>query len=251
MDNICVRIVVVCCAEQNWRGTMRKTLLFALLALMTFWMACERDQFRKKITIMPTQTEIEVAKATFERLKPNFDHQIINNTYNVHNIELYKHKIIEEKIQSMKESFNNTKMATATIYTYIPMNKDTILDLSMRMTTLCEINYIANRPLSPNKIMLKMNKKIITSNDIESDYEFYDFGCIETIKYNSPDKLLSFIVENPDKEVRVRLVNKNRYYFDFIIDKDMRQAIRETVELYNALLILKKAEEPPEPPDLF
>jgi hypothetical protein len=115
---------------------------------------------------------------------------------------------------------------------------------------ICTINYVAKRPLYPNKIMVKMNEKI-TTNHVNPDYIIHNFVCLETMVYHSESELLSFIVENPDKEVRVRLVNKARYYFDFIIDKDIRQAIRETVELYNAWLILQKAEVPPEPPDLF
>jgi hypothetical protein len=233
----------------SWRKTMRKTLLFALLALMTFWMACEISDYEfsrdviKDVITMPTQAEIEAAKATFEKLKPDF----ILTEHSTGN-ESYTHKIIEEKIKNVRSSFDNTKTATATLYIYIYMSK---YSNTFHPNMLCEINYIAHRLLSPNKIMIRMDKRIMTSKDLKSDCEFYSFGCIEKIQYRSAYELLSFVIKNPDKEVRVRLVNKDRYYFDFIIDKDMRQAIHETIELYNVLLILKRAEQPPEPPDLF
>jgi hypothetical protein len=82
-------------------------------------------------------------------------------------------------------------------------------------------------------------KTVVDTNRIRSLAGIGEDHNIEF--YNSlNDKIIRFIALNSDKTVLVRFEGKDRHR-DFTLDKAQHEAICQTVELYDALMLLKRA----------
>jgi hypothetical protein len=171
--------------------------------------------------------EVEEAKATVERLIHNFKYS--KDAFDGN--EEFEHK--NNKIAQDK-SLDLSIKTGAFVAWFLPEISSDLL----RCTYTCSSK--TDSILDFGRILIKIDEKIETEL-LESNKKV-DVGTSHyTGFYNSRNnKLIRFIAANPNKDVLVRFegIGRNR---DFILDKAQHEAICQTVELYDALMLLKRA----------
>jgi copper chaperone CopZ len=204
------------------RTNHAKMIMFALMLVGMSCMNCARKNETNNKN-MPTQSEIEAAKATTEKLLPNFEYSKIKFT----ETENYEHKNYQSFIiKAIDISLNNPDTSIAEL-------NASIFDDTLILTS----NFWSNRRLYHHEILVNIDGKIIT---VSGDVVNHDHNRLEYVLTNL-NNILYFIAANPDKEVKVRLKGYSNRRFDFTLDKAQQEAICQTVELYDALMILKRA----------
>jgi hypothetical protein len=177
---------------------------------------------------MPTQIEIAAAKATVEKLLPNFEYEKIKFT----EAKAYDHKNNKDYfVETNNTLFNNPVFSAVAIQARI---YNSILLFSSQ--------FLSNNRLFHYKVLVNIDEKIMT---VFGDYVNYHGDQLEYLLTDKND-ILYFIAVNPDKEVKVRLKGYRDQHFDFTLDKAQHEAICQTVELYGALMILKRADIDPQ-----
>jgi hypothetical protein len=169
---------------------------------------------------MPTRTEIEIAKATAERLLPNF-------SYSNYEVEGEISEIYENVICSRNQTNINTTIINDTLFE--------------------ALNFLGTDRTLHDHIYIKIDKKSLTVVGFPTfDSPLTNGLVIEHILFwsNTRGTASRFIAANPGKEVRVRLEGSGGTH-DFTLTKDDHVAICQTVELYDALMILKDADIDP------
>jgi hypothetical protein len=164
---------------------------------------------------MPTRTEIEIAKATAERLLPNF-------SYSNYEVEGEISKIYKNVICNR----NQTNIDTTII-------NDTLFEA---------LNFFGTDQTPHDHVYIKIDKKSLTVVGSPTfDSPLTNSFVIERILFwsNMRGTASRFIAENPGKEVRVRLEGRGGTH-EFTLSKEDHEAICQTVELYDAMMILKR-----------
>jgi hypothetical protein len=218
-------------------GTMGKTTLLAALAaaLMVVCLCCKNNAKMPKgdegknagmgnvspakesdKPEMPTQAEIETAKAVAEKLLPNF--YCFKNEFD--KMQVYVHKIRE-------------KTRTTIL---VDISGDSLIDSS---------EYYAKDWIFHDRFYIKIDEEIVTVKMSEPRCKVLTSNLVYERASPLPiptmvDIAARFIAANPDKEVRVRLEGSGGKH-DYTLDKKVQEAICQTVELYDALMILKRA----------
>jgi hypothetical protein len=165
---------------------------------------------------MPTRPEIDVAKATLERLLPSFDRVEFESEDN-----LYTY--ISKKIGiPTRTSIQTTIFA------------DSLID---------EFFYFETDRAFHDHIHINIDKKslAIIASCAFDDYLISGFTFERMLPFQKMQGAASrFIAANLGKKVVVRLQGNNCRH-DFILNKEDREDICQTVELYDALMALKRA----------
>jgi hypothetical protein len=163
---------------------------------------------------MPTEAEINIAKATVQRLLPNFRY----SKDEFDGVETYIHKIYKETKTTIFAGISN----------------GTLIDRS---------HYFGKNWIFHDCFYVKIGEYTVTIVASETKHKVWNNNLIYESLEPIPTLLgvaSCFISSNPDKDVRVRLVGSAGRH-DFILDKKVHKAICQTVDLIDALDQLKIA----------
>jgi hypothetical protein len=221
---------------------MRKTLICFSAALVVA-IGCTPP------LVPPTQSEIDVAKATIARLTPNFD----RGTDGFTQVTTIIHK-------------NNAKQATeqvTNIDSHISMTPSLLL-LNVRTNHYRDLRSSPGL-LTHNRFSVLVAGRTITTMPMLgyrkiSDQIFRNIGpgmiyesVVPHVVTSEANDVLRFIASCPSGTVNVRLYSGNplsNEIYDFTLDKSSQEAICQTLELYDALMVIWRSEGK-RPPDSF
>jgi preprotein translocase subunit SecG len=213
-----------CFGGNSGEGTMKRVTFTIALVLMSIsvCLCCKNNAKKNNGQKMPTQIEIETAKATIENLMPNFTCHKIEFTQK----KSYHHNSRYGNIHPLEFLVNNPYSSIGSIQVFIYEN-----------SLSCSSEFWSNSRLNHKEISVNIDGKILTATATDLD----DRNHIrpEYLKIQKND-IPYFIATNPNREVKVRLRNGDKH-FDYTLDKIHQEAICQTVELCDALMILEAA----------
>ena len=216
--------------------TFEKTLViaasaFAMLCmplLVTDNMATKSNRSEPQ-SVNKTAGDIEAAKKTIEKLKNQFRIEKGEDEFDEFATQItYTHK-----------NYPEAKLPSLSVPVFkVYVSSDTDIDIIIASVSYQKIN--------PKRILVKIDDKITTftaSPATVNKFSTYGSTGLDLTVYSLfPDSLslIRLIASHPKKEIRIRLSGNEN--LDFSLPTEYHQAICETLELYNALQIVKKSE---------
>lgn len=241
----------------------RWSLILATLVLLAA-VACEAPLTPQPL---PSESEVNAARSTIERLKSNFHASKDDFT----NTATLKHKNYSENKKTDLNSYillSNSgylNIFSSYLTSKIMMHKSFAVLVDGSVITSLDEQKAVSRAVEINTYMARYGVKPI---DIDyqailvTNQEFVNLGssgtgiyetCQPHYKTIDASNILRFIASRPEAGIRVRLKGPDSLggkTHDFTLDKRTHEAICQTVEYYDAIMVLWRAEGK-RPPDLW